>query len=133
MEKPNPEACVQCGESAAGAPRIIVHQEHEHAAEETHALALCDVHGAELRTGRLTPQQIIYAWATRAHRDLYRGERLVLRPELSCLECNAPLPADARDTTDVERDVTCPACSATNTLGSALGHRVAVRLRAMAP
>lgn len=131
MEKPHPEACVLCGESAARAPRIVVHQEHAHAATQDHALALCDAHGAELRAGRLTPQSIIYTWATRAHSALYQNERLVLRPELACLECNAALPGDVRDAGDVERDVTCAACGATNTLGSALGHRVAVRLRAM--
>lgn len=123
MESTDPEACVLCGDAAAAAPRIFVRQEHALDAPVAHRLALCRAHGTELGAGERSPQQIIYAWATRVHGDLYRNERLVLRPELRCLACNAPLPPESVN------DVGCPACGATNGVGSALGHPVAVRLR----
>jgi len=44
---------------------------------------------------------------------------------LRCLACNAPL-AEADDAHDLE--ARCAACGATNEIGSALGHRVAVRV-----
>jgi hypothetical protein len=127
MERTDPEMCVLCGEPAAGAPRIFVRQVRGLDASIAHRLALCRAHGAELVAGERTPQQIIYAWATRAHDDLYRNERLVLQPELRCLACNGALPRDSAI------EVRCPACGAANGLGSALGHPVAVRVRAAAP
>jgi hypothetical protein len=131
MEKQ--EGCVLCGQPAVRAPRMVVRQEYEHDLATTHVLPLCAAHGAELRAGRSTPQQIIYTWASRAHRELYRGERVVLLPELLCLECNAPLPEDRADgdAPEATRDVSCTECGAVNTLGSALGHRVAVSVRAL--
>jgi hypothetical protein len=131
MEKQ--QGCVVCGQPAVRAPRIVVRQEYEHDLATTHVLSLCVTHGGELRAGRSTPQQIIFTWASRAHRELYRGERVVLLPELLCLECNAPLSEERDDgeAPDAARDVACPECGAINTLGSALGHRVAVSLRAL--
>ncbi len=124
MEQTDLPTCVLCGEPPVDAPRIFVRQDHDMEAPVGHHLALCAAHGAELRSGQRTPQQIIYAWATRAHGNLYRHERLVLRPELRCLACNAPLSevdADAAETR-------CAACGTTNRIGSALGHPVAVQL-----
>jgi hypothetical protein len=126
MEKTDPETCVLCGSPAVDAPRISVRQEHALDAAVAHRLALCRTHGDELRAGDCTPQRIIYAWATRAHEDLYRNERLVLRPELRCLACNAALHA----TDPPAQEIACSACGAANRLGSALGHPVAVRLDA---
>lgn len=123
MEKTDPSTCVLCGEPPVDTPRIFVRQDHELDAPVSHPLALCAAHGAELRAGQRTPQQIIYDWATRAHGDLYRNERLVLRPELRCLACNAHLPAYAG-----AAEARCTECGTTNMLGSALGHAVAVRL-----
>lgn len=125
MEKTDPAACVLCGEPPVDTPRIFVRQDHDMDAPVGHRLALCARHAAELRAGERSPQQIIYDWATRAHGELYRNERLVLRPELRCLACNAPLPdpngagaAEAR----------CTECGTTNLIGSALGHPVAVKI-----
>lgn len=137
MENADPEECVLCTKHAADAPRIHIRQELALDAPVAHRLALCAEHGEALRSGALNPQQIIYAWATRAHADLYRNERLVLRPELRCLACDAALPAPAAGAAgaaaapDDESELACPACGAVNVLGSALGHRVAVRMRAL--
>lgn len=139
MENTDPEACVLCEKRAVDAPRIHIRQELALDAPVAHRLALCAEHGEALRSGGLNPQQIIYAWATRAHADLYRNERLVLRPELRCLACDVVLsvpgtgaaggPAAAAPEGDSE--LACAACGAVNVLGSALGHRVAVRMRAL--
>jgi hypothetical protein len=125
VEKTDLPTCFLCSAPAVDAPRIHIRQEHDLAAPVAHHLAFCDEHGTELRRGQLTPQQIIYDWATRAHGDLYRNERLVLVPELRCLACDAPLPDSNGNGTSEAR---CAACGATNELGSALGHRVAVRI-----
>jgi phage FluMu protein Com len=125
MEKTHPSTCVLCGAPAVDAPRIHIRQEHDLDAPVAHHLAFCDEHGTELSRGQLTPQQIIYDWATHAHADLYRNERMVLVPELRCLACNALL-ADGNGTSPAE--IACAACGAMNELGSALGHRVAVRI-----
>jgi phage FluMu protein Com len=125
MEKTDPVTCVLCGDPVVCAPRIFIRQEHDLAAPVGHALALCHRHGEELRDGAITPQNIIYTWATHAHDDLYRNERLVLHPELRCLSCNAELCAATAATADEMR---CPKCGVLNEIGSALGHRVAVRL-----
>ena len=127
MEKTDPVSCVLCGDSAADAPRIFIRQEHELDSPASHRLALCDRHGEELREGVLTPQHIIYTWATHAHADLYRNERLVLRPELRCLACNTTLGDEGLlDASIVE--LRCRKCGVANEIGTALGHRVAVRL-----
>lgn len=130
MEKTDPEACVLCGSPAVDAPRIFVRQEHALDAAVAHRLALCRAHGDALCAGDLTPQQIIYAWATHAHDDLYRNERLVLHPELRCLGCNAALASGDAPATGAA--LACPSCGARNAIGSALGHPVAVRLRVLA-
>ena len=132
MEKTDAKACVLCGSPPVDAPRIHVRQELALDAAVAHRLALCQAHGDELRGGDLTPQQIIYAWATRAHDDLYRNERLVLQPELRCLACNAELVAPDPAAPDGETAIPCSACGAMNAIGSALGHPVAVRLRVLA-
>jgi hypothetical protein len=151
MEQTDPEACVLCGAPAVDAPRIFIRQELALDAAVAHRLAFCPVHAERLRAGQLTPQQIIYAWATRMHGDLYRNERLVLLPELRCLACNAalspdraviestappaarPATPDAGDAGDAPgAEIACARCGAINELGSALGHCVAVRLRALA-
>ena len=125
MEKTDPVMCVLCGDPVVDAPRNFICQEHELDAPVGHCLALCHGHGEDLRDGAITPHHIIYTWATQAHGNLYRNERLVLRPELRCLSCNSPLD-DASDATVVE--LRCPKCAVVNEIGSALGHRVAVRL-----
>ena len=132
MEKSDPASCVRCGQPPVVAPRLHVRQEHALDASVLHRLALCEAHAAELREGALTPQQIIHAWATREHGDLYRNERLVLRPEMRCLACNARLAADDDPAAGSDDEARCAQCGALNALGSALGHRVAVRVAAPA-
>jgi hypothetical protein len=133
MEKTEPVPCVLCGDSAAETPRIHVRQEHELDSPVAHRLAICGKHGEELRVGAITPQHIIYTWATHADPGLYRGERLVLRPELRCLACNTSLGhGDGAPEAQVA-ELRCRKCSAMNAVGSALGHPVAVRLLQRAP
>jgi hypothetical protein len=127
MEKTDPVSCVLCGLPPADAPRIFIRQEHDLDSPASHRLGLCDRHGEELREGVLTPQHIIYTWATHAHADLYRNERLVLRPELRCLSCNTSL-GDASTLDDGVVELRCRKCGGANGIGTALGHRVAVRL-----
>lgn len=132
MEKTEPVLCILCGGSATETPRIYVRQEHELDSPVAHRLALCGRHGEELRDGTITPHHIIYTWATHADPGLYRGERLVLRPELRCLACNASLGDGAALEAEVV-EVRCRKCGGVNAVGSALGHRVAVRLLQRAP
>jgi len=127
MEKTDP-ACVLCADPAASAPRIFIRQEHDLDAPVAHQLCLCHRHGEELRDGVITPQQIIYTWATHAHHALCGNERLVLRPELRCLSCNASL-GDADDApAPPAPEIRCSKCGIANEIGSALGHPVAVRV-----
>ena len=124
MEKTESGSCVLCGEPSVAAPRVFVRQERELDVPVLHRLPLCFAHGESLRIGDNNPQQIIYAWATRAYDDLYRNERLVLRPELHCLACNGSIEAG----NGIGDEARCPACGTMNAIGSALGHPVAVRV-----
>jgi hypothetical protein len=124
MEKTESGSCVLCGEPAVAAPRVFVRQERELDVPVLHRLALCFMHGESLRNGENNPQQIIYAWATRAYEDLYHNERLVLRPELHCLACNGSIDGG----NPVGEEARCPSCGTMNGIGSALGHPVAVRV-----
>jgi len=128
MEKTDPVTCVLCRDSAVSAPRIFIRQEHDLDAPFAHHLALCHRHGDELRDGAITPQHIIYTWATHTHHELCRNERLVLRPELRCLSCNASLCGTDDASDPPASEIRCPKCGIANEIGSALGHRVAVRV-----
>ena len=127
MEIQAAKVCALCGAPATDAPRLYVRQKRHLDADRTHEIPLCEEHGYALRAGVLPPQRIIYDWVTRAHDALYENARLVLRPELRCLGCNAPL----KDVpTDLVFQLDCATCEAGNVLGTALGHRVAVKLGA---
>ena len=125
MEIRAESACALCGAPATDAPRLFVRQKRHLDAERTHQIPLCEEHGIALRAGVLQPQRIIFDWVTRVYDELYENSRLVLHPELRCLACNAPL----RDApSDLVVQLQCETCAAGNVVGTALGHRVAVKL-----
>lgn len=119
------EGCALCGRAALAAPRLFVRQQRALDLDRTHQIALCVEHAGALCAGVLDPQQIIFDWTKRFHDHLYENTRLVLRPELRCLACNAPLPANG---SRGDKALGCRSCSAWNVIGSALGYPVAVRL-----
>lgn len=120
-------ACALCEVPAASAPRLVIQQERHFDCPRRHEVALCEEHGAALRSGLLALHQLVFDWTHRNHADLYDGTRLVLRTELTCLGCNAALPGGAAASA-AETLLRCDACGATNVLGAALGHPAIVRL-----
>jgi hypothetical protein len=117
--------CAVCGAPAIAAPRLFLRQERHFDCPCTHEVGLCEEHAAALRAGLLPPHRVVFDWTQRFHDEIYEGTRLILKPQLTCLACNAPLSELSEEHAARLR---CEACGAHNAIGTALGDRVAVRL-----
>jgi phage FluMu protein Com len=115
--------CAVCGNLSADRPRLFVEQDRHYDCPQEHGVGLCKEHGEALRTGRLTPQEILYDWVRRHHDEIYDGTRIYLMPRMTCLGCNATFASS-------EQNYNCPDCGTVNVLGTALGHPTAVRVAA---
>lgn len=113
--------CAVCGDVSAERPRLFVEQDRHYDCPQEHGIGLCKEHGEALRTGRLTPQEILYDWVRRHHDEIYDGTRIYLMPRMTCLGCNATFASS-------EENYSCPDCGTVNVLGTALGHPAAVRI-----
>lgn len=113
--------CAVCGAASVDAPRLSVEQDRHYDCPKEHAVGLCATHGAALRAGEITLQQVLYQWIQEHHDELYDGTRLLLMPRLTCLGCNTMF-ATTNDT------YACPGCGTVNVIGTALGHPAAVRV-----